>query len=482
MTHGPPVGHGDLCKSGVRAGCVDLLATVQKRVKPKYHVFGHVHSGYGATTDGHTIFVNCSICDTHYKPVNSPEGTTQGDPLAMAMYAIATVPLIEKLQSTNTKQVWYANDATAGGTLLNLKAWWTTLSSSGPSYGYFVNPGKTWLIVKPQHERDAKELFSGTGIELFISNKVKMWTSTILNLSLIAKTQPHAAYCAFVHGDFGLSSFAPYLTHLHIFSPLKMRSGSISFLPSQDVTASVILKGTFSLFQARLGGLALPNPTASASFEYSSSVNITAPLVSCILSQCMDLPHSTFVDQKQAKATIHSLRQQLHSSEIVRLKAILPPAHVRSMDLYSEKGASSWLSVLPISDHGFALHKGAFHDAMCLRYLATTKPTKPLCLRQFFQHRSCTHLPDRWFSICAPNYLRDFTANLLTELPSAYRIHEHQKQRSYDQRVREIEHGSFTPLVFTTSGGMGKCASVTYKRLASVLSTKQEQNYDATIA
>ena len=45
-----------------------------------------------------------------------------------------------------------------------------------------------------------------------------------------------------------------------------------------------------------------------------------------------------------------------------------------------------------------------------------------------------------------------------------------------------IEHGSFTPLVFTTSGGMGKCASVTYKRLASLLSTKQEQNYGATIA
>ena len=44
----------------------------------------------------------------------SQEGTTQGDPLAMAMYAIATVPLIEKLQSTNTKQVWYADDATAG--------------------------------------------------------------------------------------------------------------------------------------------------------------------------------------------------------------------------------------------------------------------------------------------------------------------------------------------------------------------------------
>ena len=82
----------------------------------------------------------------------------------MAMHAAATVPLIEELQSTNTKQVWYADDATAGGTLLNLKAWWTMLSSSGSSYRYFVNPGNTWLIVKPQHEHDAKEPFSGTGV------------------------------------------------------------------------------------------------------------------------------------------------------------------------------------------------------------------------------------------------------------------------------------------------------------------------------
>lgn len=46
MTHSPPVGHGDFSKSGgVRLGCVDLLIAVQERVKPKYHVFGHVHSG-----------------------------------------------------------------------------------------------------------------------------------------------------------------------------------------------------------------------------------------------------------------------------------------------------------------------------------------------------------------------------------------------------------------------------------------------------
>ena len=45
ITHTPPVGHGDLCCTGVRAGCVELLNSIQKRIKPKYHVFGHIHEG-----------------------------------------------------------------------------------------------------------------------------------------------------------------------------------------------------------------------------------------------------------------------------------------------------------------------------------------------------------------------------------------------------------------------------------------------------
>lgn len=45
VTHSPPLGFGDLCCTGVRAGCVELLSTVQQRIVPKYHVFGHVHEG-----------------------------------------------------------------------------------------------------------------------------------------------------------------------------------------------------------------------------------------------------------------------------------------------------------------------------------------------------------------------------------------------------------------------------------------------------
>ena len=45
ITHTPPVGYGDLCSSGTRAGCVDLLLSVQHRIQPKYHVYGHIHEG-----------------------------------------------------------------------------------------------------------------------------------------------------------------------------------------------------------------------------------------------------------------------------------------------------------------------------------------------------------------------------------------------------------------------------------------------------
>ncbi|BFZ06234.1 hypothetical protein BsWGS_09273 [Bradybaena similaris] len=72
MTHGPPIGHGDLCMDGQRAGCVELLHVIQRRVKPKYHFFGHIHEGYGVTTDGQTIFINGSNCTLRYKPNNKP--------------------------------------------------------------------------------------------------------------------------------------------------------------------------------------------------------------------------------------------------------------------------------------------------------------------------------------------------------------------------------------------------------------------------
>ena len=40
----------------------------------------------------------------------------------------------------------------------------------------------------------------------------------------------------------------------------------------------------------------------------------------------------------------------------------------RALELASGKGASNWLTVLPVQEHGFSLHTTAFHDAIALRY------------------------------------------------------------------------------------------------------------------
>ena len=96
----------------------------------------------------------------------SQEGTTQGDPLAMAMYAVAVTPLFYRLKFEATRQVWFADDATAGGKLVNLREWWGCLTNIGPDYGYFPNASKTWLIVKEGYKNEAASLFEGTQVAI----------------------------------------------------------------------------------------------------------------------------------------------------------------------------------------------------------------------------------------------------------------------------------------------------------------------------
>ena len=154
------------------------------------------------------------------KTILSQEGTTQGDPLAMAMYAVAITPLINMIQNNDTTQVWYADDATAGGSLLGLRRWWDTLLDKGPSFGYFPNPKKTCLVVKEGAIDAASEIFRGTGVSLvkegkrhlggaigthtfmkkYAEDKISEWVVEMECLASIAITQPHAAYAAFTHG------------------------------------------------------------------------------------------------------------------------------------------------------------------------------------------------------------------------------------------------------------------------------------------
>lgn len=71
ITHGPPRGIGDCCSDGRHEGCDDLLLRM-KALKPKLHVFGHIHEAYEVVERDGTIYANASICNLGYQPVNAP--------------------------------------------------------------------------------------------------------------------------------------------------------------------------------------------------------------------------------------------------------------------------------------------------------------------------------------------------------------------------------------------------------------------------
>ena len=66
-------------------------------------------------------------------------------------------------------------------------------------------------------------------------------------------------------------------------------------------------------------------------------------------------------------------------------------------------------------------------------------------------------------------------------LAPTYRKHEKWKIWAYEQRVWEIEHWSFTPLIMSSTGGIGSATNVCYKRLASLLSAEWNLPYTSNM-
>ena len=58
-----------------------------------------------------------------------------------------------------------------------------------------------------------------------------------------------------------------------------------------------------------------------------------------------------------------------------------------------------------------------------------------------------------------------------------YELHEKEKKRSYNQRVMQVERGTFTPLVFSTTGGMAPECVKYHKRIAELISNKTHEDY-----
>lgn len=73
ITHGPP--HGILDKTKMtegNVGCEELLKRVIE-IKPRFHIFGHIHSASGIHQTPQTTFINASVLDDHYKVKYVPQ-------------------------------------------------------------------------------------------------------------------------------------------------------------------------------------------------------------------------------------------------------------------------------------------------------------------------------------------------------------------------------------------------------------------------
>ena len=285
----------------------------------------------------------------------SCEGTTQGDPLAAAMYALGVIPLIRKLQHL-ARQLWFADDASAAGHL-DLLAWWMELNELGPAYGYYPNASKTWLVVKEEHLESARELFASHGvnlttsghkhlgsaignetfIDIFFQNKVQKWIHQLHTLSEIAKTEPQAAYCCFTHGlkstwNYSMRTTPDTANYLEPIESI-IRHKLIPALTGKSAISD--LERELLALPCRLGGLGIPDFTSSSTYHFHASQEICSPITKLILDRQQNLNNNTISEQQQIKLRLKSERRKL---EVEKASNLNLPDHLSKAVQLSREG------------------------------------------------------------------------------------------------------------------------------------------------
>lgn len=71
ITHGPPFGFHDRLITGMAVGCEELTKKVWE-LKPKIHIFGHIHEAYGESETDGVRFINAAVLNFRYEMQNAP--------------------------------------------------------------------------------------------------------------------------------------------------------------------------------------------------------------------------------------------------------------------------------------------------------------------------------------------------------------------------------------------------------------------------
>ena len=95
----------------------------------------------------------------------SLEGTPPSlEPLAMSMYGMTIICLIDFFDDCLLVQMWYADDGNAVGSLDNLKELFDSLKNCGPAFGYHLI--KRHIITKEHFFERAQQIFDHDEVKL----------------------------------------------------------------------------------------------------------------------------------------------------------------------------------------------------------------------------------------------------------------------------------------------------------------------------
>ena len=330
----------------------------------------------------------------------SKEGVTQRDPLSMFVYAVATLPLIERIGHPNAgRDVWYADDASACAPLNDLLSWFSKLLSVGPSYGYYPESQKCVLVVSPDHLTAASDLFDSYGVTVttshrllggvvgdqsgsaeYVKGRVTEWSMIIEKLVLIAETQPQLSYSAYTR---------PIQSQWTYLQRVILECGSF-FEPIETIITEQLIPTIFgseisskerSLFSlpTRMGGLNILNPVDIATHNYSTSRKITTPITNSLRNNTQ-FDMTEFIDYydkvvKEISKEKDEDIQRMFDNIITEIDLIQQRAVLRAM----EEKISSWLNVIPVAKHNFDLTAQEFRDSLAIRYKKPLLEVPPNC-------------------------------------------------------------------------------------------------------
>lgn len=103
VTHGPVAYRKDYVpRNNEYTGCDDLRKVIED-IKPKVHIAGHIHEGYGIDFNVDTIFINAAICTLAYEPTNEPMVFDIDTKTKEVKFLSVTIPANENVGTMNGK-------------------------------------------------------------------------------------------------------------------------------------------------------------------------------------------------------------------------------------------------------------------------------------------------------------------------------------------------------------------------------------------